>query len=103
MSTSTEKRLFNRFDQYEIASVFTETSEDYLSKKLKGSLRRFAFKSILGTLLFINAYLSHWGPWTWPNNYYILAFSVVFYHVAGFIYVNLNGINNTDGSLVSHY
>ena len=68
---------------------------------MKKSYRRFTFKSILGTLLFINAYLSHWGPWTWPGNYYILAFSVVFYHVAGFIFVNLNGINNTDGNLVS--
>ena len=93
--------MFNRFDQYEIASVFTETTEDYLSKKLKTSYRRFAFKSILGTLLFINAYLSHWGPWPWPTNYNFLLFSIVFYHVAGFVYSNLNGINNVEGNLVS--
>jgi hypothetical protein len=93
--------LFNRYDHYEIASVFTETAEDYLSKKLKSSWRRFTFKAILGVLLFINGYLSHWGPWTWPNNYYIIAFSVVFYHVASYIYGNLTGIDNTSGNFVS--
>jgi hypothetical protein len=95
MTTDHEKRLFNRFDQYEIASMFTETAEDYLSKRLKGSWRRFIFKAILGFLLFINGYLSHWGPWTWPNNYYIILFSVVFYHAASYLYSHLTGINNT--------
>jgi hypothetical protein len=95
-----EKRLFNRYDQYEVASIFSETAEDHLSKRLKGSWRRFTFKAILGLLLFINGYLSHWGPWTWPNNYYLLAFSVLFYHLASHLYALATGVSNTDGNFV---
>ena len=96
-----EKRLFNRYDQYEIASIFTETAEDYLSSKLKGSWSRFLIKFLLGFLLFANAYLSHWGPWPWPSNYYFLAFSVVFYHVGSYLYELASGIKSGESNFVS--
>ena len=55
---------------------------------------------MLGVLLFINGYLSHWGPWPWPSNYYIIAFSVVFYYTASYAYEYLTGISQTKGKFV---
>ena len=57
-------------------------------------------KCIIGTLLAVNVYLSHWGPWRWPSNYYILLFSVIFYYVASTIYAKLSPVDNTEGNLV---
>ena len=97
-----EKRLLNRYDPYEVCHFFTDSAEEYLSAHLQKSWRRFAFKALLGVLLFINGYLSHWGPWPWPNNYYLIAFSVVFYHVASYLYGRLTGISNADGHHVKY-
>lgn len=94
------KRLFNRYDPYEINSIFSETAEEYLGKKGKVARGRFIIKALLGILLFINGYLSHWGPWPWPTNYYLIAFSVVFYHIASFFYEKVSGIPQTQGRFV---
>ena len=96
----TEKRLFNRFDPYEICAMLTESAEESLCKRGKPSRGRFWLKAVLGVLLFINGYLSHWGPWYWPANYYILLFSVIFYYSASYIYEHLSGIAQTDGKFV---
>ena len=95
-----EKRLFNRYDPYEICSMLTESAEERLSKKGKISRNKFWFKAVLGVLLFINGYLSHWGPWPWPSNYYLILFSVVFYHVGSYLYEWLSLIAQTEGKLV---
>lgn len=95
-----DKKLFNRYDPYEICAMFTESAEEHLGRKGKVSRGRFLFKAVLGVLLFINGYLSHWGPWPWPSNYYIIAFSVVFYYTASYAYEWLSGINLTKGKFV---
>lgn len=98
--TTTEKRLVNRFDQFEIASVFTESAETYLSKKFKQSRKKFFVKGLIGVLLLINAYLSHWGPWKWPTNYYLIVFSIIFYHFGAHVFKLFSGINNLEGNHV---
>jgi predicted membrane channel-forming protein YqfA (hemolysin III family) len=97
---SSERKLFNRFDQYEIASVFTETAEEVLPKKWKANRVPFYVKCLLGTLLFVNGYLSHWGPWPWPSNYYFLIFSVIFYHVGTYFYSAQSPVSNAEGNTV---
>jgi hypothetical protein len=51
----------------------------------------------------INAYLSHFGPWTWPSNFYFLIFSVVFFFSASSFYNRLGDINYNVGSKVGEY
>ena len=51
----------------------------------------------------INAYLSHFGPWVWPKNFYFLIFSVIFFFVASSIYSKLGDINSGDGSKIGEY
>jgi hypothetical protein len=51
----------------------------------------------------INAYLSHFGPWTWPNNFYFLIFSVIFFFGASTYYSKLGDIPSGDGSKVGEY
>jgi hypothetical protein len=99
---SGEKKLFNRFDEYEIASIFTETVVEGLEKKWKSDNRRFYIKSLLGVLLLINGYLCHWGPWPWPDNFNFLVFSVIFYHAATYIYALQSPVSNAEGSTVSN-
>ncbi len=48
----------------------------------------------------INAYLSHFGPWTWPSNFYFLIFSVIFFFCASTYYSKLGDINTSEGSKV---
>ena len=103
MAPKTEKRLYNRYDQYEIASFFTETAEEYLSSKLKTSWRRFLIKSLLGIILFVNGYLSHWGPWPWPSNYYLILSSIVIYHVGSLLYEWCGGVKAGETNLVGDY
>jgi hypothetical protein len=71
-----------------------------MSKRFKKSWRRYSIKALIGVILLINGYLSHWGPWRWPNNYYIIAVSVVIYHVGSYLYDYLSGVSNTEGNLV---
>ena len=89
-----DKKLHNRFDEYEIASIFTEYSEDFLSKKWKVERTRFFIKCFIGVLLFVNGYLSHWGPWPWPTNYHFLIFSVFFYHLGTHFYSKQSPVKN---------
>jgi predicted membrane channel-forming protein YqfA (hemolysin III family) len=93
--------LHNRFDEYEIASVFTEYAEDFLPKRWKPVRTQFYIKCVLGVLLFINGYLSHWGPWPWPSNYYFLIFSIVFYHLGTYLYGLQSPVKNAEGNTVS--
>lgn len=51
----------------------------------------------------INAYLSHFGPWTWPSNFYFLIFSVIFFFLASSYYNKLGDINSSEGSKVGEY
>lgn len=51
----------------------------------------------------INAYLSHFGPWTWPGNYYFLIFSVIFFFLASTWYSRLGDIPSGEGSKVGEY
>jgi predicted membrane channel-forming protein YqfA (hemolysin III family) len=95
-----DKRLHNRFDEFEIASVFTEYAEEWLPKKWQLVRTQFYIKCLLGVLLFLNGYLSHWGPWPWPSNYYFLIFSVVFYHVATHFYGLQTPVKNHEGNTV---
>jgi hypothetical protein len=101
MSTKKEqKRIQNRFDEYEICHTFTESTQEFLDKENKPVHGKFVLKCILGTLLAVNAYLSHWGPWKWPANYYIILFSVIFYYLASTFYSKLNPVDNTNGNPV---
>lgn len=97
---SDEKKLHNRYDEYEICSVFTEAAEDMLGRKWKANRNKFYIKCLLGVLLFLNGYLSHWGPWPWPSNYYFLIFSVVFYHSASYVYGRQSPVKNAEGNTV---
>jgi hypothetical protein len=58
---------------------------------------------VLGVLLAINAYLSHFGPWVWPKNYYFLIFSVIFFVIASNYYGKLGDIPAGDGSKIGEY
>jgi hypothetical protein len=100
MTHPNEKRLFNRFDQYEIASIFTQSAEEHLSKKFKSSWRRFIFKFIICILLAVNGYLVQWGPFPIPSGYYFVVFSVIFYHVGSWIYQKLSDDEGGEVSLV---
>jgi hypothetical protein len=51
----------------------------------------------------VNAYLSHFGPWTWPSNFYFLIFSVLFFFGASTLYARLGDINSSEGSKVGEY
>jgi hypothetical protein len=51
----------------------------------------------------INAYLSHFGPWTWPGNFYFLTFSVIFFIIASSVYGYLGDIESNEGSKVGEY
>lgn len=103
MTHSNEKRLFNRFDQYEIASIFTQSAEEYLSKKFRSSWRRFILKCLICILLAVNGYLVQWGPFPIPSGYYFVVFSVIFYHVGSWIYQKLNDDEGGEVSLVRLY
>ncbi len=103
MTQGTEKRLFNRFDQFEIASIFTESAEELLSKRFKSSYRRFILKCIICTLLAINGYLVQWGPFSFYPAYYFVVFSVIFFHVGSWIYEWLNDNKAQNVSLVFQY
>ena len=50
----------------------------------------------------INGYLSHFGPWKWPNNYYFLIFSVIFYYAASTYYSRLGDVEG-DANKVGEY
>jgi len=71
-----------------------------MSKKCSSVSWRFYIKCVLGILLAINGYLSHWGPWTWPGNFNLLIFSVIFYNIASYIYAKLSVIDGAQGSMV---
>lgn len=51
----------------------------------------------------INAYLSHFGPWVWPKNYYFLIFSVIFFFFASTVYAKLGDVSSSEGSKVGEY
>jgi hypothetical protein len=59
--------------------------------------------SILGITMAINAYLSHFGPWIWPSNFYFLIFSVLFFLDASSFYNKLGDINSNECSKVGEY
>lgn len=100
MSKKEQKKIHNRFDEYEICHAFTESTQEFLEKDNKPIHGRFALRCVLGTLLGVNAYLSHWGPWKWPNNYYIILFSVIFYYVVSTVYAKLSPVDNAEGNPV---
>lgn len=100
MSETKPKKVSNRFDEWEILSVFTETTDEFLHDKYNKIHSKFYIKSVLGILLAINAYMSHWGPWPWPQNYNLICFSIIFYYVASTIYSHLNDIDQSTGNKV---
>jgi hypothetical protein len=51
----------------------------------------------------INAYLSHFGPWNWPDNFPFLLFSVIFFFIASSVYGYLGDIKSGEGSKVGEY
>lgn len=80
--------------------MLTESAESYLNDKF-GSIRwRFYVKCVLGVLLAINGYLSHWGPWPWPSSYNLFIFSVIFYNIGSYIYAKLSVIEGPQGNMV---
>lgn len=97
------KSINNRFDEYEISSVFEEATTEHLDANYEKFQGRFWFKCILGTLLAINAYLSHWGPIPWPKNYWQLVFSIVFYQIGSYVYSQIGVIVATDGNQIGEY
>lgn len=98
-----KKKLHNRFDEWEVLSIFTETTSDYLEKHYSSSNTKFYIRCVLGVLMAINAYLSHFGPWTWPSNYNFLIFSVIFFFVASTIYAKLGDISSGEGNKVGEF
>lgn len=103
MPDNKQKKLHNRFDEWEVLSIFVETTEEFLSKNHSSVNRKLLIRSILGILMAINAYLSHFGPWTWPHNYYFLIFSVIFYFGASTYYAKLGDIQASEGNKVGEY
>ena len=95
------KKVHNRYDYYEIMSVFSESTDDYMLKKHSPVRRNFYVKCVLGPLLALNAYLSHWGPMKWPHNETFLIFSIVFYYAVTYIYNSLDAVKNSDGAMVT--
>lgn len=94
------KKLQNRYDYYEILSVFSNSTDDYLLGKYSPVRRNFYIKCLLGPLLALNAYLSHWGPIKWPANETFLYFSIAFYYIVTFIYNRLDAVPKSEGSMV---
>lgn len=94
------KKIHNRFDEWEILSMFTETAEDHLEQNYTWLQKHFLIKCVLGILLAVNAYLSHWGPWPWPKNYNYIVFSIIFYHIGSYVYEKLNTVKTSEGKMV---
>lgn len=101
MPETKQKKINNLFDEWEILSVFVESTDEYLSQSYSRLYRKFYIQFFLGILLAINGYYSHWGPWPWPHNYYFLIFSVIFYEVASRIYCYFNDIDKNIGTKVT--
>ena len=101
-SMAKPKKIHNRFDQWEILSVFVESSEDYLEDRYSWRPKNFYIKFVLGTLLAINAYLSHWG-WPWPQSYNYIVFSIFFYYIASYIFEKLNTISPSEGKMIGDF
>lgn len=51
----------------------------------------------------INAYLSHFGPWVWPHNFYFLIFSVIFFFGASHFYTKLGDIAANEGNKIGEF
>lgn len=101
MSISHEGRaLYNKYDQYEVQSAFSELTEDYLKAQYPKSHRVFVTKCIVGVLLAFNVWLSHWYPLAWPANYWLLVFCVVFYYAASYYFESLDIVKKNEGGLV---
>lgn len=100
MSAKKQKKLHNRFDEWEVLSIFNEATEDYLSEEYSTVNRKFYLRCVLGVLLAVNGYLSHFGPWTWPGNYYFLVFSVIFYYIGSSLYSRLGDVSGSEGTKV---
>lgn len=106
MSSSKDKKpkkLHNKFDEWEVLSIFVETTNEHLGGSYSSINYKFYIKCILGVLMAINAYWSHFGPWTWPGNFYFLIFSVIFFFGASSLYGYLGDIKAGDGSKVGEY
>ena len=71
-----------------------------MAKNAQPVKTKLYLRLVLGVLVAINAYLSHWGPWKWPSNYYFLIFTVVFYYAASLAYEKLMMVNSSEGSMV---
>lgn len=67
------------------------------------SHRTFFIKCILGVLLTINVWLSHWYPLPWPKNYYLIVGCVIFYYVASYYFESLDRVKKTTGKLVGDF
>ena len=100
MTEPTAKPLTNKYDQYEVQSALNDAADTYLSSNLIRSNRILYIKCVLGVLLTINIYLSHWYPMPWPKSYYLIVFCVVFYYVASYYYESLDIISKSKGGLV---
>lgn len=95
------RSLFNKYDQYEVQSVFSDVTDEYLKTQFAKSSRIFYIKCVIGALLTFNVWLSHWYPLPWPRNYYLLIFCVVFYYAASYYFESLDVVRKSEGGLVS--
>ena len=95
------RALYNKYDQFEVQSVFNEITDDYLKAQFRKSNRIFLVKCVIGLLLTINVWLSHWYPLPWPRNYYLLVLCVVFYYAARYYYESLDIVKKHEGGFVS--
>jgi uncharacterized membrane protein YesL len=95
--------LMNKYDQYEVQHNFNELTGEYLKDRFPSSNRIFKIKCLIGLLLTINVYVSHWYPLPWPKNYWLLVFCVVFYYIASFYFESLDVVNKSEGGLVGEY
>lgn len=102
MADTKHKKLHNRFDEWEVLSIFTDTTQECLDERYSTVKTKFYIRCVLGFLMAINGYLSHFGPWRWPDNYYFLIFSVIFYYISSSYYSKLGDIEG-DGNKVGEY
>jgi hypothetical protein len=94
------RSLYNKYDQFEIQSAFNDLTDEYLKAQFKKSSNTFILKCIIGLLLTINVWVSHWYPLPWPRNYYLLVGCVLFYYVASWYFERLDIVKKSEGGFV---
>ena len=83
-------------------SNFNDITDEYLKAQFHKSNRIFVIKCVIGLLLSINVWLSHWYPLPWPKNYYLLVFCVVFYYAGSYYFESLDIVKKNEGGFVRH-